>query len=105
MTREGDVWLVAHASRSARVKTSRGLQLLARLVEHTGEDSHVLALASDEPATSLQVSPDAAALAGFLGYAAAVVQHMNIRTPLWIGRNRDAPRSARRAPRARHPRL
>jgi sterol desaturase/sphingolipid hydroxylase (fatty acid hydroxylase superfamily) len=34
----------------------------------------------------LGLSPDAAALAGFLGYAAAVVQHMNIRTPSWIGR-------------------
>ena len=34
----------------------------------------------------LGLSPDAAALAGFLGYATAVVQHMNLRTPLWIGR-------------------
>jgi sterol desaturase/sphingolipid hydroxylase (fatty acid hydroxylase superfamily) len=34
----------------------------------------------------LGLAPDAAALAGFLGYATAVVQHMNIRTPLWIGR-------------------
>jgi hypothetical protein len=69
MTREGDVWLVEHASRSARVKTSRGLQLLARLVERPGEDIHVLALASDDPATSLQDTrvtgldaPDARAL-------------------------------------------
>ena len=34
----------------------------------------------------LGLSPDAAALGGFLGYATAVVQHMNIRTPQWIGR-------------------
>ncbi|MEO8179052.1 MAG: sterol desaturase family protein [Deltaproteobacteria bacterium] len=34
----------------------------------------------------LGLSPDAAALAGFLGYVMAVVQHMNLRTPLWIGR-------------------
>jgi sterol desaturase/sphingolipid hydroxylase (fatty acid hydroxylase superfamily) len=34
----------------------------------------------------LGLSPDAAALAGFLGYVLAVVQHMNIRTPHWIGR-------------------
>ena len=69
MTREGDVWLVQHASRSARVKTSRGLQLLARLVERPGQDIHVLALASDDPAASLQDTrvagldaPDARAL-------------------------------------------
>ena len=34
----------------------------------------------------LGLSPDAAALAGFLGYATAVVQHMNLRTPTWLGR-------------------
>jgi sterol desaturase/sphingolipid hydroxylase (fatty acid hydroxylase superfamily) len=34
----------------------------------------------------LGLSPDAAALAGFLGYVTAVAQHMNIRTPRWIGR-------------------
>jgi sterol desaturase/sphingolipid hydroxylase (fatty acid hydroxylase superfamily) len=33
----------------------------------------------------LGLTPDAAALAGFLGYMSAVVQHMNIRTPRWIG--------------------
>jgi hypothetical protein len=37
-----------------RVKHSRGLQLLSRLVEHPGQDIHVLALASDEPGSSLQ---------------------------------------------------
>jgi sterol desaturase/sphingolipid hydroxylase (fatty acid hydroxylase superfamily) len=37
-------------------------------------------------ATSLLgLSPDAAALAGFLGFATAVVQHMNVRTPAWLG--------------------
>ena len=34
----------------------------------------------------LGLSPDAAALGGFLGYVTAVVQHMNIRTPMWLGR-------------------
>lgn len=34
----------------------------------------------------LGLTADAAALAGFLGFATAVVQHMNIRTPSWIGR-------------------
>jgi sterol desaturase/sphingolipid hydroxylase (fatty acid hydroxylase superfamily) len=34
----------------------------------------------------LGLTPDAAALAGFIGFLTAVVQHMNIRTPSWIGR-------------------
>jgi tetratricopeptide (TPR) repeat protein len=69
MTREGDIWLVERAGRSARVKTSRGLQLLARLVERPGQDVHVLALASDDATTSLHDTrvagldaPDARAL-------------------------------------------
>jgi sterol desaturase/sphingolipid hydroxylase (fatty acid hydroxylase superfamily) len=33
----------------------------------------------------LGLSPAAGALAGFLGYATAVVQHSNIRTPRWLG--------------------
>ena len=33
----------------------------------------------------LGVSPAAAAIAGFLGYFTAVVQHSNIRTPRWLG--------------------
>jgi sterol desaturase/sphingolipid hydroxylase (fatty acid hydroxylase superfamily) len=33
----------------------------------------------------LGLSPLAAALSGLLGFAAAVIQHMNIRTPSWIG--------------------
>jgi sterol desaturase/sphingolipid hydroxylase (fatty acid hydroxylase superfamily) len=33
----------------------------------------------------LGLSPEAGALAGFLGYATAVVQHSNIRTPTWLG--------------------
>ena len=33
----------------------------------------------------LGLSPLAAAMAGMLGFAAAVVQHMNIRTPRWLG--------------------
>jgi sterol desaturase/sphingolipid hydroxylase (fatty acid hydroxylase superfamily) len=33
----------------------------------------------------LGLSPAAGALAGFFGYATAVVQHSNIRTPRWLG--------------------
>ncbi|HEX2730956.1 MAG TPA: AAA family ATPase [Polyangiaceae bacterium] len=51
---EGDTWRVGFAGRTLRVKDSRGVQLLARLVEHRGEEIHVLALASDDPSSSLQ---------------------------------------------------
>lgn len=53
MTREGDVWSLSFKGRSFRLKDSRGLQLLARLVEHSGEEIHVLALASDDAGSSL----------------------------------------------------
>lgn len=46
--REGDVWRVTHAERTIRIRDSRGMQLLARLVEREDEEVHVLALASDE---------------------------------------------------------
>jgi tetratricopeptide (TPR) repeat protein len=54
LRREGDVWLVQHGARSARVKHSRGIALLSRLVERPGEDIHVLALSSDDAGASLQ---------------------------------------------------
>jgi hypothetical protein len=31
------------------------------------------------------VSADAAALAGYLSFLAAVIQHLNVRTPQWLG--------------------
>jgi sterol desaturase/sphingolipid hydroxylase (fatty acid hydroxylase superfamily) len=33
----------------------------------------------------LGLSPEAGALAGFFGYATAVIQHSNVRTPRWLG--------------------
>ena len=36
-------------------------------------------------ATILGVSPDAAALAGFLSFLMAMFQHLNVRTPQWVG--------------------
>src|SRR6185369_4790479 len=47
LVREGDVWRVEAGSRSVRVRHSRGLELLARLVDRPGEELHVLTLASD----------------------------------------------------------
>jgi hypothetical protein len=47
---EGDVWRVTYGKTSVRVRDSRGLRLLARLVERPDEEIHVLVLASDEGA-------------------------------------------------------
>lgn len=47
LTREGEVWRVSWGSRVVRVRDSRGVQLLARLVASPAERIHVLALASD----------------------------------------------------------
>jgi hypothetical protein len=54
MVREGDVWRVDAGQRSVRVRHSRGLELLARLVERPGEELHVLALASDTGTTVVE---------------------------------------------------
>lgn len=48
LEREGELWKVARGPTVVRIKDSRGVQLLARLIERPGEDIHVLALASDE---------------------------------------------------------
>jgi hypothetical protein len=53
LAREGDVWRVRRGKTLVRVKHSRGLELLARLVERPGEEVHVLALGSDEPAANV----------------------------------------------------
>jgi tetratricopeptide (TPR) repeat protein len=53
MSAEGDVWRIAFDRRSFAVKDSRGMQLLARLVERKGEEIHVLTLASDEEGSTL----------------------------------------------------
>jgi hypothetical protein len=48
MSLKGDIWTITRGRAIARVKDSRGLQLLARLVERPDQEVHVLALASDE---------------------------------------------------------
>jgi tetratricopeptide (TPR) repeat protein len=57
MTCEGDTWRIAFADRISRIKGSRGMQLLGRLVERQGEEIHVLALGSDEPGKSFVEGP------------------------------------------------
>ena len=54
LERAGEVWTIAHGDRVARVKDSRGLQMLARLAERPGEDVHVLALAGEGGASLVE---------------------------------------------------
>ena len=42
--REGDYWMVAHNGVVLRLKDSKGLQYIARLLEHPGQEFHVLDL-------------------------------------------------------------
>ena len=46
MTREGEIWAFAHGGRVARLKDSRGIAMLDRLVSAPGQELHVLQLAS-----------------------------------------------------------
>lgn len=57
---EGDVWAIAWGERTIRVKDSRGMQLVARLVERPDEELHALALASDEGASAPESDAGAA---------------------------------------------
>ena len=56
LAREGEVWRLSRGAGVARVKDSRGVQLLARLIERPGEEIHVLALASDGGASAPETS-------------------------------------------------
>jgi tetratricopeptide (TPR) repeat protein len=53
LEREGDVWRVRKGSTVVRVKHSRGMGILARLVQRPGDEVHVLTLGSDEPSASV----------------------------------------------------
>lgn len=60
MRSEGDGWSITWSTRTTRVRDSRGMRLLARLVERPDEDVHVLALASDEGAAMAESDAGAA---------------------------------------------
>ncbi len=48
MVLQGDVWCIEHDGKDVVVRDSRGLRLLARLIECPRQEIHVLVLASDE---------------------------------------------------------
>jgi tetratricopeptide (TPR) repeat protein len=45
LVREGDAWAISSRGNTLRLRDSRGLRILAKLVEHAGEDLHALDLA------------------------------------------------------------
>jgi hypothetical protein len=47
---EGDFWSIRYAGKTFRVKDSKGLHLLAKLLRHPGREFHVLDLAGPMPA-------------------------------------------------------
>jgi hypothetical protein len=62
LLREGDVWRVRRGKTVVRVKHSRGMGFLARLVERPGDEVHVLALGSDDPSATVAESDAGEAL-------------------------------------------
>jgi hypothetical protein len=48
LQRGGEIWRIERGAEQANVKDSRGMRLLARLIEQPGVEVHVLALASDD---------------------------------------------------------
>jgi sterol desaturase/sphingolipid hydroxylase (fatty acid hydroxylase superfamily) len=48
-------------------------------------DVFVQAASTSVAVALLGVSPDAAALAGYLGFFVAMFQHLNVKTPAWVG--------------------
>jgi len=54
--RAGADWRITRGGRSIDLRDSRGMQLLARLVERPNQEIHVLALASDEGASAPESS-------------------------------------------------
>lgn len=48
LRKDGEIWEVSHAGGSFRLKDSRGLQILSRLLDHPGEEFHALDLAAPD---------------------------------------------------------
>lgn len=48
LTQEGELWQVRYGERFFSIRDSRGMQLLARLIERPGEEIHALVLSGDD---------------------------------------------------------
>lgn len=51
MVRQGELYLIEHGPHAARIRASRGAELLARLIDAPNQEIHVLALAADDSAS------------------------------------------------------
>ncbi len=51
LVREGDAWAITSRDLTFRMRDSRGMRILAKLVEHAGEDLHALDLADGSDGT------------------------------------------------------
>lgn len=80
MHKSSFVWRWAHQAHHSAER----LDVLGFAYMHPFDIALTTALATAVPAL-LGVTPDAAALAGFIGFLYAVFQHLNVRTPVWLG--------------------
>jgi uncharacterized membrane protein len=74
--REGDVWAIAYEGKRLRLKDAKGLQYIAHLLRHDGQDFHAADLAAGVdvvPAPDSGRDPDASAIAAGLGDAGEVL--------------------------------
>jgi tetratricopeptide (TPR) repeat protein len=62
LVREGDIWTLSSAGRTARLKHSRALEILELLVNNAGRQFHVLELGSPEPGTAIDLGDAGEAL-------------------------------------------
>lgn len=72
--REGEYWTLVFHGTVARLKDTRGMHYLARLLQHPGHELSALALAADAPDCSIRVLPGTRLCGEARDSAAALVQ-------------------------------
>jgi hypothetical protein len=75
LTREGEYWTVTHEHSVCRLKSTRGLEILAELLLHPGREFHVLALGSEGGGSAGASSAVDAGDAGALLDREAIVEY------------------------------
>jgi len=75
--REGDVWAIAYEGKHLRLKDAKGLQYIAHLLRHEGQEFHAADLAAGAEAVpafeSARSGPETSAIAAGLGDAGEVL--------------------------------
>jgi hypothetical protein len=74
LRREGDVWAVGFERRVVRLRDTKGLRYIARLVRHAGQELHVIDLAggADVREADATPAPDEQARAAYRGRLTAL---------------------------------